>query len=234
LGVGQFCTNPGIIVGIKGQGFSRFANALANEIAQVPAGNMLHAGIQKAYLDKREAALAQQGIAVVASGMAGAAEGQAVATIATVSASVFLNNPLLHHEVFGPYSLLVACADSTELLAVAAAMEGQLTCTIMGTEQELETENYLVSKVAEKCGRIIFNGVPTGVEVCDSMQHGGPFPATTDSRFTSVGADAIRRFVRPLAFQNWPNHLLPPALQNNNPLLISRTINGQLTKDAIA
>lgn len=234
LGVGQFCTNPGIIIGIKGHGFSRFANALANAISIVPAGKMLHTGIQKAYFEKRAAALAQQGIVLVASGVASVSEEQAIATIATVNAPVFLENPLLHQEVFGPFSLLVQCENSEELLAVAAAMEGQLTSTIMGTEQELESENVLVSTVAEKCGRIIFNGVPTGVEVCDSMQHGGPYPATTDSRFTSVGADAIRRFVRPLAFQNWPNHMLPAALQNSNPLRITRNINGQFTKDAIA
>jgi 2,5-dioxopentanoate dehydrogenase len=193
----------------------------------------LHAGIQKAYDEKRAAALAQQGIKLVALGVEGATASQAVATIATVSGSVFLSNPILHQEVFGPYSLLVQCDNVEEMKTVASAMEGQLTSSIMGTESELENSADFVGMVAEKCGRIIFNGVPTGVEVCQSMQHGGPFPATTDSRFTSVGADAIKRFARPLAFQNWPDHLLPAELQNGNPLRVLRSINGDMSRDAI-
>jgi len=233
LGVGQFCTNPGIIIGVKGDGFDRFAKALSAEITKVPAGNMLHAGILKAYYEKRAAALAQQGITLMASGLESASPSQAVATIATVSGSVFLSNPLLHQEVFGPYSLLVQCANFEEMKAVAVAMEGQISSTIMATESEMENGQDFVGMVAEKCGRIIFNGVPTGVEVCHSMQHGGPFPASTDSRFTSVGADAIKRFARPLAFQNWPDHLLPAELQNANPFHVLRSINGEMSRDAI-
>lgn len=234
LGVGQFCTNPGIIIGSTGEPLDRFRQALANEIAKVPAGSMLHAGILKAYYEKKAAALAQQGISLLASGLESVAGDQAVATVASVSGSVFLQNPLLHQEVFGPYSLVVACDSSDELLEVARKMEGQLTSTLMATETDILDYADLVSAVSEKCGRLILNGVPTGVEVCHAMHHGGPFPATTDSRFTSVGADAIKRFARPLAFQNWPDHLLPPALQNANPLNIYRSINGELSKHAIA
>lgn len=234
LGVGQFCTNPGIIIGIKGESFDRFANTLSVEIGKVPAGNMLHAGIQKAYDEKRNEVLAQQGITLIATGLESATQPQAIASIAMVSGAVFLSNPLLHEEVFGPYSLLVQCENFEEMNAVAASMEGQLTSSIMGTESELKNAHDFVGMVAEKCGRIIFNGVPTGVEVCHSMHHGGPFPATTDSRFTSVGADAIKRFARPLAFQNWPDHLLPAELQNANPLHVLRSINGEMSRDAIA
>ena len=234
LGVGQFCTNPGLIIGIRGEALDRFARALAEAIARVPAGSMLHAGILKAYYDKRAAALSQQGITLLAAGLEAAGQDQAVATIATVSGAHFLANHLLHQEVFGPYSLIVQCADADEMLVVAQQMEGQLTSTLMATEQDISAHPELMEAVAEKCGRFILNGVPTGVEVCHSMQHGGPFPACTDSRFTSVGADAIRRFARPLAFQNWPNHLLPPELQDANPHWIWRSINGQLSKNAIA
>ena len=234
LGVGQFCTNPGIIVGIKGNALSEFATALTAAVAAIPAGTMLHAGIQKAYVAKRTAALAQQDITLLAAGLESVDELQAVATIATVDAATFLQNPLLHQEVFGPFSLLVQCADATEMLAVANAMEGQLTSTVMATENDLHTHPALLDAIAEKCGRFILNGVPTGVEVCHAMQHGGPFPAATDSRFTSVGADAIKRFARPIAYQNWPDHWLPAELQNANPLQLLRSINGKLSKDAIA
>jgi NADP-dependent aldehyde dehydrogenase len=119
------------------------------------------------------------------------------------------------------------------MILVAEHLEGQLTATIMATETELGGCESLIEAVKGICGRLILNNVPTGVEVCLAMHHGGPFPATTDSRFTSVGADAIKRFIRPLSFQNWPDNLLPDALKNNNPLGIFRTVNNQLTKAAV-
>jgi NADP-dependent aldehyde dehydrogenase len=194
---------------------------------------MLHGGIVKAFYEKRAAALAQQGITLLASGQQATADNQALATIATVSGATFLANPLLHHEVFGPWSLLVQCADADEMLQVATRMEGQLTSTLMATEADLAALPALRRAVAQKCGRLILNGVPTGVEVCHSMHHGGPYPSSTDSRFTSVGADAIRRFARPLCYQNWPDHLLPPELQNANPLGIVRFVNGEPTREPI-
>jgi len=148
-------------------------------------------------------------------------------TVATVDAKTFLANPLLHKEVFGPYSLVIRCADYKEMLEVARHLEGQLTATIMATEADVRNNNELVESIKNICGRLILNGVPTGVEVCDAMQHGGPYPATTDARFTAVGADAIRRFVRPVAFQNWPDSLLPDELKNNNPLGIWRMADGE-------
>jgi NADP-dependent aldehyde dehydrogenase len=120
------------------------------------------------------------------------------------------------------------------MLAVAASLQGQLTVTVMGTVDEISNNELLLNCLQEKCGRFILNGVPTGVEVCASMQHGGPFPATTDSRFTAVGADGIKRFARPLAYQNWPNDLLPDVLKNENPLHIRRMVNNEWQNEALS
>lgn len=155
------------------------------------------------------------------------------AAIATASGETFLANPVLHQEVFGPYSIVIRCKDMNEMIQVAKNLEGQLTSTLMATENDIRNNDELIEAVKNICGRLIINGVPTGVEVCLSMQHGGPFPATTDSRFTSVGADGIKRFARPIAFQNWSNDLLPDELKNENPLDIWRTVNSELTKTSI-
>ncbi|HRF23643.1 MAG TPA: aldehyde dehydrogenase (NADP(+)), partial [Chitinophagaceae bacterium] len=160
-------------------------------------------------------------------------ENEGLPTIAATDAEHFLNNPRLHQEVFGPYSLVVRCKDLQQMNEVAAKLEGQLTATLMATDDEVINNYALVENIKNCCGRLILNGIPTGVEVCLSMQHGGPFPATTDSRFTSVGADGIKRFARPLAFQNWPNQLLPDELRNDNPLGIWRTVNNEFTKNKI-
>ena len=145
-----------------------------------------------------------------------------VPTIASATGEAFLNNPVLHQEVFGPYSIIVRCSNMQEMQDVAAELEGQLTCSLMATEEDMMQHHHLVEQISLLCGRIIMNSVPTGVEVCWSMQHGGPFPATTDARFGSVGPDAIKRFVRPLSFQNFPNTLLPEGLKDGNPLGIPR------------
>jgi NADP-dependent aldehyde dehydrogenase len=159
---------------------------------------------------------------------------QGTPTIASATAQAFINNPILHQEVFGPYSIVVRCKDMNEMIEVAKHTEGQLTATLMATENEARDHSELVEFVKNICGRLILNGVPTGVEVCLSMQHGGPFPATTDSRFTSVGADGIKRFARPICYQNWSNELLPDELKNENPLGIWRTVNDQLRKDPLS
>jgi len=126
--------------------------------------------------------------------------------------------------------LVIRCKDMNEMTEVAKHLEGQLTSTLMATEDDIKNNDELVEAIKNICGRFILNGVPTGVEVCLSMHHGGPFPATTDSRFTSVGADGIKRFARPIAFQNWPNSLLPDELKDENPLKIWRTINNELKR----
>ena len=158
---------------------------------------------------------------------------EATATIASTTAEIFMQNPLLHQEVFGPYSIIIRCSDITEMKEVAINLEGQLTATLMATENDIINNNDLVEAVKNLCGRMLLNSVPTGVEVCLAMQHGGPFPATTDSRFTSVGADGIKRFARPIAFQNWPDSLLPDELKNDNPLNIWRTVDNKPSTDKL-
>jgi NADP-dependent aldehyde dehydrogenase len=234
LGVGQFCTNPGLIIGIKGDALNQFIVALSNQIGNIPPATMLHEGITKAFFEKRKLALSQQGVELIASSSIEAKENQGIPTIATTSGDVFLKNKLLHQEVFGPYSLIVQCSDNNELLQVAKKLEGQLTATIMATDADINENTELLDVVSDKCGRMILNGVPTGVEVCLSMHHGGPFPSTTDSRFTSVGADAIKRFARPMSFQNFSDYLLPMELQNGNPLKINRRVNDELTSSKVS
>ncbi|MCP9751902.1 aldehyde dehydrogenase (NADP(+)) [Ferruginibacter sp. HRS2-29] len=228
LNSGQFCTNPGIIIGIGNDVLDLFVNKLSAEIKNIVPETMLHAGIYKNYVEKRAAALSQPGVEQVAVSATDAALNQGSPTIAMVKAQDFLANPLLQHEVFGPYSIIVRCADMNEMIAVANYLEGQLTVTLMGTENDIKQHTELVDILRNICGRFILNGVPTGVAVGLPMQHGGPFPATTDSRFTSVGADGIKRFARPVAYQNWSDELLPDELKDSNPLKIWRTVNNEL------
>ena len=233
LGVGQFCTNPGLIIGIEGDNLNKFITALGKEIEQVAPGKMLHPGIAKAFEEKRKNALQQKNINTVAVSAIEKNDNEGTPTIATTKGETFLSNPVLHQEVFGPYSLVIRCKNIDEMIEVANQLEGQLTSTLMATDNDFAANNELTEAIKNICGRFILNNVPTGVEVCLSMQHGGPFPATTDSRFTSVGADGIKRFARPIAFQNWSDQFLPDELKNENPLNIWRTLNNQLTKEPI-
>jgi 2,5-dioxopentanoate dehydrogenase len=225
LGVGQFCTNPGLIIGIENDDLQQFVDILSGEIKKVSPGDMLNPGIFHNYVEKRANALSQQDVEMIAVSEGEPILNQGLPTFASATATAFLTNPILHQEVFGPYSLLIRCKDMSEMTDVAKHIEGQLTCTLMATENDIKNNVELVDTVKHICGRFILNSVPTGVEVCLAMQHGGPYPATTDSRFTSVGADAIRRFARPVAFQNWDNELLPDELKDENPLGIWRTVN---------
>ena len=232
-GVGQFCTNPGLIIGIDGDDLQMFIKILGEEIEKIAPAKMLHPGIAKAFDEKSNNALQQNDITQVAVSSTEKKDDEGTPTIATATGKTFLGNPLLHQEVFGPYSLVIRCKDVNEILEVARHLEGQLTSTLMGTDQDIEAHQELIEAIKNICGRFIFNGIPTGVRVCLSMQHGGPFPATTDSRFTSVGADGIKRFARPMAFQNWDNKFLPDELKDENLLHIWRTVNDKLTKDAL-
>jgi NADP-dependent aldehyde dehydrogenase len=216
-GVGQFCTNPGLIFGIDNDDLQVFINELANELKEIPPADMLHPGIAKGYGEKRGKALEQKEVQMEAVSAVEAKELQGIPTLASATAAAFLNNPVLHQEVFGPYSLVIKCKDIHEMLSVALHTEGQLTSTLMATDEDIRENPELFDAVQNICGRIIMNGVPTGVEVCLAMQHGGPYPATTDSRYTSVGPDGIKRFARPLCYQNFSDHLLPAELQNSNP-----------------
>lgn len=228
--VGQFCTNPGLIIGIESESLNNFIDSLSDKLKQIAPALMLHAGISKSFYHKRAEALKQKGVDLIAMSVAEEPERYGVPTLATVSAADFLNNPGLQEEVFGPYSLIVRAKDIQEMRAIAENMPGQLTSTTIGLESELNANQELLEVIASRAGRIIINGVPTGVEVCPSMHHGGPFPATTDSRFSSVGIDAVKRFVRPLSFQNYPELLLPDELKINNPLAIWRLLNNELKK----
>lgn len=233
LGAGQFCTNPGLILAIKSTSLDVFISTLGAEIQKLEPICMLHPNIHSNYEKGKKELSAQASVDMVADYDTEVAPNSAQQRVITVNGTNFLKNPKLHQEVFGPFSVIVRCADVKEMEAILAKLEGQLTGTILGSEGEIKKYKNIVDALQDKVGRIIFNGVPTGVEVCPSMQHGGPFPASTDSRFTSVGTGAIHRWVRPVSFQNWPNESLPAALQNKNPLGITRIVDGLNTNKAI-
>ncbi len=233
LGVGQFCTNPGLILAIKGEAFDNFIAILSEEISKALPATMLHSGISAAFRQKTREMAEQLGVTFVARAAEEGQEYEGRPMVAKAPAQAFISNPRLHEEVFGPFSLLIECADQAELEACVAVLKGQLTVTIRGEEDEFGQYRDLINQLHDKAGRVIFNGVPTGVEVCPSMTHGGPYPATTDSRFTAVGVHAIKRFLRPVTYQNAPPAILPEALQDDNPLHIWRLINGELSRDPI-
>ncbi|MES2646171.1 MAG: aldehyde dehydrogenase (NADP(+)) [Bacteroidota bacterium] len=230
LSVGQFCTNPGLIIGIESKDLQEFKEALKAEIEQVAAAAMLHSGIAGSFHIKLDAVLKEDAVETISNpNIPG--ELLAAPAIATVDGRTFMKNRLLQEEIFGPYSLVVSCQSIQELLGVACSLDGQLTTTIIATANEIHENAEFVDLLMEKCGRMILNGVPTGVEVCAAMQHGGPFPATTDARFTAVGADGIRRFSRPVCFQNWNNASLPEELKDGNPLKIWRKVDNCFTQN---
>lgn len=234
LGLGQFCTNPGLIVGLAGPVLEHFRIGLAAAVASSAPGTMLTPGIARLYAQGVERLSKTDGVFVA--GQAGigtvSAGAQGAAALFATEAKNFLNTRSLAEENFGPSSLLVACGSPEELERVAHALEGQLTASVHGTPEDLERYRGLISILETKVGRLIFNGFPTGVEVCPSMQHGGPYPSTTDSRTTSVGTAAIQRFARPLCYQDFPLSLLPVELQNENPRNILRLVNNSWTRDA--
>ncbi|GAA3553293.1 aldehyde dehydrogenase (NADP(+)) [Snuella lapsa] len=214
LGTGQFCTNPGLILTVEGDNTQAFVQDLAEKTIAIEAQCMLHPNIKQGFVENGQSVTSQKGVEIV-----GVVEGDlepnyAASLIATISGADFLANPKTGQEVFGPFSLVVKCKNEEELLKVINNLEGQLTGTIIAEEEEYANLHDLVDALENRVGRIIFNGVPTGVEVCPSMQHGGPYPASTDSRFTAVGANAIKRWVRPVSYQSFPNELLPDALKN--------------------
>ena len=233
LGTGQFCTNPGLILTLDTKGLDTFLDTLGQEILNKEAGLMLHPDIHRKYDEGQKEMTLQEGTTVVAEYQEKTAPNYAKQKVLTVPGRIFLTNTNLHKEVFGPFSMVVKCSHPEEMKNIIAQLEGQLTGTIIGHKAELKEHAALVAQLKERVGRLIFNGVPTGVEVCPSMVHGGPFPATTDSRFTAVGPDAINRWVRPISYQDWPDALLPDSLKNANPLNIRRKINGEYTTKAL-
>ncbi|APD07718.1 aldehyde dehydrogenase (NADP(+)) [Flavobacteriaceae bacterium UJ101] len=233
LGSGQFCTNPGLIIGLKSEDFDQFVQQLGKKVEGKTPAIMLHPHIVNNFDDKSQNILKEDHVVTVGkyNNMVNPNTGKQV--IAKVSGKYFLENINLHQEVFGPFSLVVECENKEELAHVVNQLEGQLTGTIMGKEEELLDYKEIIDNLVEKVGRILYNGVPTGVEVCHAMHHGGPYPSTTDARFTSVGTSAIKRFVRPVCFQNWPQALLPEPLKNKNITHNIRLVNGRYTTEDI-
>jgi 2,5-dioxopentanoate dehydrogenase len=220
LGVGQFCTKPGVVLGLRGWDFEEFTSALGEELTKVDPAPMLYPGIEERL--KKSLQKTQPYIRV-----------SQAAHLLVAKAKEFRENHLLQEEIFGPATLLVECENEADVLKTIDSLPGQLTATVHLTPDEEESSRAFLEAFTEKAGRVLLNGYPTGVEVCPSMQHGGPYPATTDSRFTSVGTAAILRFARPVCFQNFAEKLLPAELQNVNKMRIWRQINGQLTKDDV-
>ena len=233
LGSGQFCTNPGLILGFESATLHNFIAALGDQLQKMEPGLMLHPQIHVNYELGKEALSAEEGTAVIAEYKEDVEANYAQQLLLTVDGTTFMRNPKLHREVFGPFSLVVQCKDRTEMRRILKRLEGQLTGTVLGDPKDLKEYEDVVEALRGRVGRIIHNGVPTGVEVCPAMQHGGPFPASTDSRFGAVGASAIRRWVRPVSYQDWPQELLPDALKDKNPLGILRMVNGSYSNSPI-
>jgi len=236
LGVGQFCTNPGLVFGVRGPAWERFTAKLAELVRGTPPGSMLLPAIYRDYEegvarwrnDRRMACLAEAAAAADPSRL------EARAAVFTLPVEAFLADSAFQSEVFGHAALLVECDRVEQMLAAAESLHGQLTATIHAAPGELEAAGPLWSILQRKAGRVLVGGFPTGVEVCAAMHHGGPYPAGSDAHFTSVGTAAILRFARPVCYQNVPQALLPPELHDGNPLGIWRLVDNQWTRDAIA
>ena len=228
MGVGQFCTNPGLVLAIDDEQFDRFAASAAQALGASQPATMLTAGIAASYQVGVQQLAAHHAVTTLAHIAHG--EGKGGAALFKTSGAAFLEQHALHGEVFGPASLLVACKDANEVRLVAESLEGQLTATIQMEEGDMDEARKLLTVLERKVGRILVNGFPTGVEVSTAMVHGGPFPATSDGRSTSVGTAAINRFLRPVCYQNMPQALLPEVLRDHNPAGTWRRRDGSLGK----
>lgn len=237
LGMGQFCTNPGLVLLPAGEAADRFAATVKEGLSEA-AGCLLNSGIAAAYRDalNARAELGGDGIEVLHSAPGDDSQGacKVGSALYKVTAKAFIANPVLAEEAFGPSTTLVTYENDEELLDVINAQEGQLTGTIHGTDEDLANAAAAIAALQERVGRLIFGGFPTGVEVCHAMVHGGPFPSTSDGRSTSVGTMAIQRFVRAISFQSAPQALLPDELKDDNPVRIQRLVNGRRTTDRIS
>lgn len=229
LGAGQFCTCPGLVFAGDSPAFD---STLESGFSEAAPATMLHAGIQQNFTSGLSKLAGQDGVATLGKS-ATEEDGKAPAAILKTSNSEFLANPALNEEVFGPSSLVIECGALPEMIAAAKSLEGQLTATVHGTDEELAEASELLTILEQKAGRVIINSFPTGVEVCSSMVHGGPYPATSDGASTSVGTGAIFRYTRPVSYQGFPDSALPAELQNANPAGINRLVNSSLSKDPV-
>ncbi len=216
LGVGQFCTNPGIVLGVESDSLEQFLSAVKSSVSGVPPATMLHPGIHKSFQDAQGNLESINGVERIARSDQPPVDGahQAACNIYEADISVLQSSSEVHEEVFGPSSVVLRCQSTEQMLAYAASLDGHLTATIHGTEEDLNSNLKLVRLLQRKVGRIVFNGFPTGIEVCNAMHHGGPYPATTHSFYTSIGHQSIYRFTKPVCFQGFPEKCLPPQLRS--------------------
>ncbi|WP_414450005.1 aldehyde dehydrogenase (NADP(+)) [Burkholderia sp. 22PA0099] len=227
LGAGQFCTNPGLLLAVASPDLERFVATAAAALSGSAAQVMLTPDISSAYDAGVAALLEHPAVTVLARGLPGSGPNRCRAAWFATDADAFLGSDALQAEVFGASSLLVRCRDIAQLVALTEQLDGQLTATLQMDPDDTEIARVLVPVLERKAGRLLANGWPTGVEVCHAMVHGGPYPATSDSRSTSVGSLAIRRFLRPLCYQDFPAELLPAALADDNPFQLRRLVDGQ-------
>lgn len=224
MGAGQFCTNPGVLVYSKSASSDQFLEKLNEAVRATPAQTMLTPGIKSAY-DNGVTNLSNiSGLSLVSQGIESTGPNQCQTAIYKTSAEQFINNESMKDEVFGACCVAVECDNESQFVDVAESIEGQLTCTVHCTPLDYEQAKCLVPVLERKAGRLIFNGYPTGVEVCQAMVHGGPFPATSNSMTTSVGSSAIERFLRPVCFQDFPSELLPNSMKDGSRSIV--LING--------
>jgi NADP-dependent aldehyde dehydrogenase len=229
MGSGQFCTNPGLVIGVKGPDWDKFAQAISTALAAKAAGTMLNAGIHRAYIVSTERLASLDGVQCVARGQATVGDACAArAVVHQTTASNLLATPTLEDEVFGPSSVLVGCDDLAQMRAAAEHLSGQLTATLQIDDGDHVAARTLLPILERRAGRILANGFPTGVEVGYAMVHGGPYPATSDSRSTSVGATAMARFLRPICYQDLPEGLLPAALTRSGLSTQWRIVDGEM------
>lgn len=234
LGMGQFCTNPGLIFVEESESKDTFIKSLSKSLSDFLPSAMLNGGISKVYTNSIKEIKENQTINILAESKENSdisSTGQSV--LASTTLEHFIANPNLQNEIFGPYSLLITFDSHEKLIEALQKLEGQLTASFFCEDDEIHNYQKIYTLLMNKVGRLILNSAPTGVEVNNSMTHGGPFPASTDSRFTSVGMDAIKRFLRPVSFQDWPNASLPEDLQNANPNKLLRVVDKIWTSDAI-
>jgi alpha-ketoglutaric semialdehyde dehydrogenase len=231
LGTGQFCTKPGLVIGILNKLGDPFIERINRLIMETHPGTMLDARILHSYEEEVRRRQDLSGLQLAqTTNLPDPAQTQAAAFVFSTDAEFYLNDGKLGEEIFGPSTLIVRCNEEGELKRVAESLQGHLTATIHATAEDLRQFSWLVSLLENKVGRLLYNGFPTGVEVCPSMHHGGPYPATTDARSTSVGTYAIKRFARPICYQDFPETALPLELQNKNPRCIWRLVDGEWTK----
>jgi alpha-ketoglutaric semialdehyde dehydrogenase len=226
MGAGQFCTNPGLVIAIAGPDLDAFERAAAQALAQAPASTMLSSGIHASYEGGVGALAGHKAVRTLARGLDATGSNQAVGALFATGAADLCSDPSLTTEVFGASSMIVRCRDRAEVISVVAALEGQLTATLQLDPEDEADARALLPVLATRVGRILANGWPTGVEVSHAMVHGGPYPATSDTRTTSVGTLAIHRFLRPVCFQNLPDALLPEPLRAANPWDVARRVEG--------